>query len=93
MLTMTYDSIREQKAKFARNVEYIKETAIDDVIDERVERAHSQYVGETVEELEEAASMLNKLSIDDEVMTESTEVQRLLNAEENISFNEMVGIE
>lgn len=93
MLTSTYDSIREQKAKFVRDVEYLKETSLDDMIDERVETAQSQFVRETIEELEEAASMVNRLSIDDEIAIESAEVQRLLDTETNISFNEMVGIE
>lgn len=93
MLVNTYDSIREQKAKFVRNVEYIKETSIDDIIDERVERAQSKYVSESIEELEEAVSMVNRLNTDDEAVAESTEIQRILDAEENISFNEMVGIE
>lgn len=93
MITKTFDDIRKNRAKFAREVEYVKETAIDDVIDERVERAHSQFVRETIEELEEAADMVQKLSVEDEIATESTEIQRLLDAEENITFNEMVGIQ
>jgi len=93
MITKTYDDIRKEKAKFARNVEYIRETSLDDMIDERVERAHSQYVRETIEELEEAANMVNRLEIEDEVAVESVEIQRLLDAEENITFNEMVGIQ
>lgn len=93
MITKTFDDIRKERAKFARNVEYIRETANDDVIDERVEKAHSQYVRETIQELEEAAGMVNRLETDDEAMVESVEIQRLLDAEENISFNEMVGIE
>lgn len=93
MITKTFDDIKKERAKFARDVEYIRETAIDDVLDERVERAHAQFERETIEELEEAATMLDRLNTDDEAMTESTEIQKLLDAEENITFNEMVGIE
>lgn len=93
MLINTFDYIRAQKAKFVRDVEYLKETAIDDVIDERVEKAESQYVRESIEELEEAVDMVNRLEIDDEIATESVEVKRILDAEDNITFNEMVGIE
>ena len=93
MLTSTSDFIREQKARFARDVEYIRETALDDVIDERTEVALSKYETETVDELKEAAYMVNRLEIGDEVMSESTEIQRILDAKENITFEEMVGIE
>ena len=39
MLTNPIESIKLENAKFARNVEYLKETAIDDVLDDRVEGA------------------------------------------------------
>lgn len=93
MMTKTYDDIRKAKAIFAREVEYIKETAADDIIDERVERANSQFVKESIDELEEAVTMVERLDIEDEIAVESVEVQRLLDAEENITFNEMAGIQ
>ena len=93
MLEKTYDYMRNQRARFAHQVEYVKETAIDDTIDERIERAESMYKTETIEELEEAVGMLNKLDIDDETIQESAEIDRLLNAEDNVTFNEMIGIQ
>ena len=93
MLTSSLDAIREEKAKFARDVEYLKETALDDIVDQRVEVAESQYVRETIEELEEAVAMVNRLPEDVDVVEESAEVERILNAETDITFNEMVGIE
>ena len=93
MLTNTIDSIREEKAKFARDIEYLKETAMDDIIDSRVEAAESQYVRETIEELEEAVSMVDRLPADDDMVAESAEVNRILNAETDLTFNEMIGIE
>ena len=93
MMTKTFDDIRREKAKFARNVEYIRETSLDDIIDERVERAQSLFETESVEELEEAASLLNRIEVDDELAVESVEVQRLLDADENITFNEMADIQ
>lgn len=93
MLTNTIEAIRTERAKFIRDVEYIKETAKDDVLDNRMEVAESLYVRESVEELEEAADMVKKLSSEEDVVAESTEVETILNAEENITFNEMIGIE
>ena len=93
MLTNTIDSIREEKAKFAREIEYLKETAMDYIIDSRVEAAESQYVRETIEELEEAVSMVDRLPADTDMVAESAEVNRILNAETDLTFNEMVGSE
>jgi hypothetical protein len=93
MLTSSLDTIREEKAKFARNVEYLRETALDDIIDTRVELAESRYVRETIEELEEAVSMVDRLPSEEDVMEESVEVERILNADTDITFNELIGIE
>ena len=92
MLTNPIESIRIENAKFARNIEYIKETALDDQIDERVEAAESDYAPESIEELEEAAAMVNRLPEDEDPVEESAEIDRILNATENITFEEMANI-
>ena len=92
MLTNPIESIRIENAKFARNIEYIKETALDDQIDERVEAAESDYVPESIEELEEAAAMVNRLPENEDPVEESAEIDRILNATENITFEEMANI-
>lgn len=92
MLTNTIDAIRKDRAKFARDIEYLKEMARDDELDLRVERAEEAYGTETIEELEEAADMVNQLTIEDEMAMESVEIETILNAEEDLTFDEMVGI-
>ena len=92
MLTNPIESIRIENAKFARNVEYIKETALDDQIDERVEAAESDYAPESIEELEEAAAMVNRLPDIVDPIEESAEIDRILSATENITFEEMANI-
>ena len=92
MLTNPIESIRIENAKFARNIEYIKETALDDQIDERVEAAASEYYPESIEEMEEAAAMVNRLPEDEDPVEESAEIDRILNATENITFEEMANI-
>ena len=93
MLTNPVDSIREKNAKFLRDVEYIKETAFDDMIDERLEVAESMYEGETFDEIKEAMDLASKISGEDDVEESAKEIQRILDADEDITFNEMVGIE
>ena len=92
MLTNPIESIRIENAKFARNIEYIKETALDDQIDERVEAAESEYYPESIEEMEEAAAMVNRLPEDEDPVEDSAEIDRILNATENITFEEMANI-
>ena len=93
MLTTAMDSIRESNAKFARDVEYVKETANDDIIDARLEMAEAHFNNETIGELEEAAAMVDRLSSEENVVEEKAEIDRILNADENLTFEEMVGIE
>ena len=93
MLATVMDSIRTNNAKFARNVEYLKEAANDDIIDERVEVADTHFRRETIDELEEAANMVEKLSPEVDLVQESAEINRILNATENITFEEMIGLE
>lgn len=93
MLTQPIDEMRKNTAKFLRDVEYIKETALDDMLDERMEVTESIFESEKMEELIEAAEMVKKLSGEEDIVEESAEVERILNAEEDMTFEEMIGIE
>ena len=95
MLQSSINTLNENRAKFARDIEYLREMAIDDEVDERMEVAESTIVGETIEELQEALEMVNEMPVDMtvEMALESEEVQRILDADDNITFNEMVGLE
>ena len=92
MLTSAINSIRENKAKLARDVEYLKETALDDRIDERVMRAEACFEKATLEEYQEAAGFVDRLSSENDLVEESMEVERILKAEGDLTFNEMAGI-
>lgn len=92
MLTSIVNGLKEDRAKFAREVEYIKETAKDDIIDNRLDIAESMYCRETVEELQEAADMVKRLDTSDDAMMESVEISRLLNADSDVTFDQMIDI-
>lgn len=92
MVSNIIDSIRSERAKFARDVEYVKESVIEDTIDERLEVAESLFVRESEEELQEAAELVKSISSDVDTVQESAEIDRILNAESNITFDEMLGI-
>ena len=91
MLNNLAMDMRKDRAKFATNVEYIKETAIADEVDMRTEAAESEYFSETVEDLEEAASWADRMDISEEGKVEVEEVSRVLAATDDLTFEEMVG--
>lgn len=94
MLANILSDIREENAQFARDVEYLKETSSDDIIDERLERAEESVLDdiESYEELEIAKENVDHLSDIEDTMEESAEIEKILNATEDLTFEEMVGI-
>jgi hypothetical protein len=92
MLTFGIDSILRNRAKMAREVEYLKESITEDVIDERTEAAESMYLKETPEELLEALELDAKMTTDDSY-AESVEIDNILNADHDLTFEEMCGLE
>ena len=91
MLTVTIDSILYNRAKMAREIEYLKESAIEDLIDERTEAGESLYIRETPEELIEALELDKKMTTDDS-FAESTEIENILSATDDLTFDEMCGL-
>jgi hypothetical protein len=94
MLANILSDIREENAQFARDVEYLKETSSDDIIDERLERAEESVLDdiESYEELKTAKENVDHLSDIEDTMEESAELEKILNATEDLTFEEMVGI-
>jgi hypothetical protein len=92
MLTTTIDSINYNRARFAREVEYAKESVNEDILDERTEAAESLFIKETPEELMEAVEFGKSLT-SEETVAESTEIDRILNADHDLTFEEMCNLE
>lgn len=92
MLVSPIEDIRRANAEFARDVEYLKETALDDQLDDRIAIAESQFEAETIEELEEAVELVKRLPDEEDVVEEKAEVDRILSADKNLTFDEMAGI-
>lgn len=93
MLTNSIDELRTERAKFAQSIEYLKETAIEDEIFDRTEMVEEMYERETMKELRESADMLKKLDPEEELEEESAELDRLLNADDDLTFDDMINIE
>ena len=67
MLTGILESVKRDRAKSARNIEYLREMAREDVVDDRTEVAESQYVKETIEDYKEAAEIQRIMEATDDI--------------------------
>lgn len=90
MLTKLSDSIKRKNAEFIRDVEYIKETAYEDMLDERMESFMEDVSELSMGEIRADLDSLNELTDDPE--QDEIEVQRIMNADRDLSFNDMIGI-
>jgi len=94
MLNNILDDIKLERAKFARDVEYLTEEALQDEIDDSLELAEESVLGyvETSDELLEANDYLESMSVDDEESSKE-EIQRIMEATSDMTFDEMVDVE
>jgi len=92
MLANIVDKMERDKASFLRDVEYYKESVLDDEVDACLESLETAEERDTFEEIQEAAEWADRLSgEEDEVATEA-EIDRLLAADHDLTFEEMIGI-
>ena len=90
MLTKLSDSIKRKNAEFIRDVEYIKETAYEDMLDERMESFMEDVSELSMGEIRNDLDSLNELT--DEPEQDEAEVQRIMTADRDLSFNDMIGV-
>lgn len=90
MLTKLSDSIKRKNAEFIRDVEYIKETAYEDMLDERMESFMEDVSELSMGEIRNDLDSLNELT--DEPEQDEAEVQRIMSADRDLSFNDMIGV-
>ena len=90
MLTGTLNKIRKEKAARIRDVEYIREMAQDDAIDDRLFDIELRTLKETGNIYAESAETIKQIPTDESFRDE--EINRILNADHNLSFDEMLGI-
>lgn len=91
MLTGTLNKIREEKASKIRDVEYIREMVQEDAIDDRLFDLEMKNVKESGNIYTESAETVAQIPTDDSFRQE--EVDRILNSDHNLSFDEMIGVD
>ena len=90
MLDNAINSIRKERAALAREIEYMRESMEDDKLDEIMESVEGS---DSKAELIEAAAYVNSVDVtEEETAIESVEIDRILNADHDISFDEMIGL-
>ena len=90
MIENAVDKIRRKRATFLHEVAFVREMANEDIIADRVDKAESQYIKESLSDLMEAKDIINQMPSDDS--DDQREINMLLEAAEDISFDEMIGI-
>lgn len=91
MLISPLENMKRLRAEKAREIEYLKESVLDAEMDDRLTVAEELYVRESVEDFEEAKEELNSISGSEEVAKEN-EIDRILNADHDLTFDEMIGL-
>lgn len=90
MLDNAINSIRKERAALAREIEYMRESMEDDKLDEIMESVEGF---DSKAELIEAAAYANSVDVtEEETAIESVEIDRILNADHDITFDEMIGL-
>lgn len=90
MLTGTLNKIREEKASRLRDLEYIREMAIEDSIDDRLFDLELRMVKDSGNIYAESAQTVEQIPADESFRQD--EINRILNADRNLSFDDMIGI-
>lgn len=90
MLTGTLNKIREERAARIRDVEYIREMVTEDAVDDRLFDIDMKTVKESGNIYAESAETVEQISTDDSFRQE--EVDRILNSDHDLTFDEMIGI-
>ena len=91
MLTGTLNKIREERASRVRDLEYIREMAADDAIDDRLFDLELRTMKESGNIYAESAETVAQIPSDEAFRAD--EIKRILDADHNLSFDEMIGIE
>jgi hypothetical protein len=83
---------KRERAEFAREVAYIREMHYDDEIDDIMDKVDNNIYHESSDDYKEAmeVAIMMQESYPEE---DAAEMKRIMEATDNISFDEMIGVE
>lgn len=89
MLTGALNKMREERARFARDIEELRQMYMEDAIDDRETEIDLTYgAADDPDELRAAADVLDKIPEDDDFTDK--EINTILNSDHDLSFDELV---
>lgn len=89
MLTGALNKMREERAKFARDVEELRQMYMEDAIDDREHEMDITFgTTDDPDELRAAADVLDKIPEDDDFTDK--EINTILNSDHDLSFDELI---
>ena len=89
MLAGALNKMREERAKFARDVEELRQMYMEDVIDDREHEMDITFgTTDDPDELRAAADVLDKIPEDDNFTDK--EINTILNSDHDLSFDELI---
>ena len=89
MLTGALNKMREERARFARDIEELRQMYMEDSIDDReVEMDFTYGAADDPDELKAAADVLDKIPEEDDFT--DREINTILNSDHDLSFDELV---
>ena len=89
MLTGALNKMREERARFARDIEELRQMYMEDAIDDRETEIDLTYgAADDPDELKAAADVLDKIPEDDDFTDK--EINTILNSDHDLSFDELV---
>lgn len=93
MLVGIMDELREKRASFERDLKYIRECNEEDVEDAAMESAESMFFKTTIEDYEEAALLVDEMSLEGQEESDAAEVKRIMESTKDLTFDEMIGLD
>lgn len=89
MLTGALNKMREERARFARDIEELRQMYMEDAIDDRETEIDLTYgAADDPDELRAASDVLDKIPEDDDFT--DNEINTILNSDHDLSFDELV---
>lgn len=91
MITDILSSIQRDRANYVRNLAYLKEMAMDDEIADRMDKVEHKFERATADDYESAMDVIREMA-DDYPDEDEAEIRRLMEATEDLTFEEMIGL-
>ena len=91
MITDILSSIQRDRANYVRNLAYLKEMAMDDEIADRMDKVEHKFERDTADDYESAMDVIREMA-DDYPDEDEAEIRRLMEATEDLTFEEMIGL-